>query len=302
MTALKSGTPWGPIRLAFPDMALHAVIAFAAVAALLVVAPGPDWAFVLRTVSRRESLAAAVLGLVAGYVAMTATVATGLGLLVIGAPAVLNLLTVLGGSYLVWLGWWTWRSARAAPTETVQPTSRQRSTFVNGVCVSGLNPKVLLVFVALLPQFVRPGAAWPVDLQLAVLGLTFTALVGRVLPSPRDLGRIFRPQVGPAAPTAGPSRRNDDDRVGRRPARGALVRLIPDAREPSVASTTVKSVRISSVRTHQLGQPNPAFIRARRPSSTLRTPYVSRVVWTLAWPSRRATTAWSVPLRIRSVA
>ena len=151
----------------FPDVTFHVVIAFAAVAALLVVAPGPDWAFVLTVVSRRESLAAAVLGLVSGYLAMTAVVATGLGLLVVGAPAWLNVLTALGGSYLVCLGWWTWRSAPTVTIETMPETSRQRSTFVIGVCVSSLNPKALLVFVALLPQFVRPGAAWPVALQLA---------------------------------------------------------------------------------------------------------------------------------------
>jgi threonine/homoserine/homoserine lactone efflux protein len=65
---------------------------------------------------------------------------------------------------------------------TGQRSTRQRSTFVTGVGVSGLNPKALLVFVALLPQFVRPGAAWPVALQLAVLGLIFTALVGAFYP------------------------------------------------------------------------------------------------------------------------
>ena len=133
-------------------------------------------------VSRRESVAAAVLGLVAGYAAMTAAVAAGLGLLVVGAPVVLNLLTVLGGSYLIWLGWRTWRSARVAQNEMAQATSGQRSTFVTGVCMSGLNPKALVVFVALLPQFVRPGAAWPVELQLAVLGLVFKALVGAFYP------------------------------------------------------------------------------------------------------------------------
>jgi threonine/homoserine/homoserine lactone efflux protein len=46
--------------------------------------------------------------------------------------------------------------------------------------VSGLNPKGLLIFVALLPQFAEPYAPWPVPAQLAVLGLAFTLTCGVV--------------------------------------------------------------------------------------------------------------------------
>ncbi len=45
---------------------------------------------------------------------------------------------------------------------------------VKGVGVSGLNPKGLLIFVALLPQFTNPQWRWPVAGQIGVLGLTFT--------------------------------------------------------------------------------------------------------------------------------
>jgi threonine/homoserine/homoserine lactone efflux protein len=41
--------------------------------------------------------------------------------------------------------------------------------------VSGLNPKGLMIFVALLPQFTNPEGAWPVGAQMAVLGLAFVA-------------------------------------------------------------------------------------------------------------------------------
>jgi threonine/homoserine/homoserine lactone efflux protein len=147
-----------------------------------VAAPGPDWAFVLSTVSRRGSLVAAVLGLVVGYLVMTGAVASGLGFLLVRAPSALKVLTLLGSGYLVWLGWRTWRSARGAPVDTVEDVIRPRSTFVAGVGVSAFNPKALLVFAALLPQFVRSGGMWPVALQLAVLGLVFTALVGAFYP------------------------------------------------------------------------------------------------------------------------
>jgi threonine/homoserine/homoserine lactone efflux protein len=46
---------------------------------------------------------------------------------------------------------------------------------VTGVGVSGLNPKGLLILLALLPQFTDPHARWPVAAQIGVLGLAFTA-------------------------------------------------------------------------------------------------------------------------------
>lgn len=40
-----------------------------------------------------------------------------------------------------------------------------------GFCIGGLNPKALLLFLALLPQFAQHDASWPTPLQLALLGL-----------------------------------------------------------------------------------------------------------------------------------
>jgi threonine/homoserine/homoserine lactone efflux protein len=42
---------------------------------------------------------------------------------------------------------------------------------LKGFCVSGLNPKVFLLFLALLPQFTDPHSSWPVPLQILLLGL-----------------------------------------------------------------------------------------------------------------------------------
>ncbi len=42
---------------------------------------------------------------------------------------------------------------------------------MKGFCVSGLNPKVFLLFLALLPQFTDPQSSWPVPLQILLLGL-----------------------------------------------------------------------------------------------------------------------------------
>ncbi|MCK8067540.1 LysE family transporter [Cobetia sp. 1CM21F] len=71
----------------------------------------------------------------------------------------------------MWLGIRTFtRPAVPQAGMAQQSTSWARWAF-KGACVSGLNPKVTLLFLALLPQFVDPSALWPVPLQIVALGL-----------------------------------------------------------------------------------------------------------------------------------
>ena len=79
-------------------------MAFWAVAAVLIVVPGADWAFVVGVALRHRSVLPAVAGLVVGYAGLTLLVAAGVGAAVAGAPAVLTGLTLVGGGYLAWHG------------------------------------------------------------------------------------------------------------------------------------------------------------------------------------------------------
>ena len=156
-------------------MDITAIGAFWLVAFLLIIAPGADWAFTLGAAMRGNAVVSAVGGLVAGYAVMTLVVAAGAGALVAGSGAALTVITLVGGAYLVWLGIGTLRHpARPLAASDAAPRSN-RSTFAEGIGVSGLNPKGLLIFVALLPQFTNPKDAWPAAAQMAVLGLAFIA-------------------------------------------------------------------------------------------------------------------------------
>jgi threonine/homoserine/homoserine lactone efflux protein len=53
-----------------------------------------------------------------------------------------------------------------------------RATLLRGIGVSGLNPKGLLVFLAVLPQFATPRETWPLAVQLGILGVVFTLTCG----------------------------------------------------------------------------------------------------------------------------
>lgn len=155
-------------------MAVSSIAAFWVVALLLIMVPGADWAFIISAGLRGHSIPAAVTGLALGYTAMTIVVAAGVGALVARSPAFLTGLTIAGGLYLVWQGARAFpRPSAPAPLPGIQP-STNRATLVKGIGVSGLNPKGLLVFLALLPQFTSPHRSWPLAVQLGVLGLVFT--------------------------------------------------------------------------------------------------------------------------------
>jgi len=154
-------------------MAISSIAAFWAVAAFLIAVPGADWAYVIGTVLSGRPVIVAVSGIVIGYAVITIVVAAGVGAVVARTPASLAALTIAGGLYLLWLGVRSFlRPAGHGPAQG--PAARtDRATFVKGIGVSGLNPKGLLVFLAVLPQFATPRGTWPLTVQLAVLGLVF---------------------------------------------------------------------------------------------------------------------------------
>lgn len=157
-------------------------LAFVGVAVALACTPGVDWAYSISAGLKERSFVPAVAGLCGGYVVHTALLAAGLAAVITGLPGLLGWLTVAGAAYLLWLGVSTvrsWREAsfgrQTAAGGSVQNT--QFRAFLQGMGISGINPKGLLFFVALIPQFVRPDAALSVPVQSGVLGLTFVLLV-----------------------------------------------------------------------------------------------------------------------------
>jgi threonine/homoserine/homoserine lactone efflux protein len=156
-------------------MAMGSLTAFWAVSILLVLVPGADWAYAIAAGLRDRTIFPAVGGLLAGYVGLTAVVAAGVAALVARSPLVLTVLTTVGAVYLVWLGITT----VARPSTPRVAADRGAHSWVRraarGAGISGLNPKALLLFLALLPQFAARGAGWPFAAQIALLGLVHTA-------------------------------------------------------------------------------------------------------------------------------
>jgi threonine/homoserine/homoserine lactone efflux protein len=174
-------------------MAASSIAAFWVVSSLLIMVPGPDWAFTIGAGLRSHSVVPAVGGIVLGYLAMTIVVAAGVGALVARSAALLSALTIVGGLYLMWQGAATLArpsapggapggngagASESTPASESHPAGTSQATLLRGVGVSALNPKGLLLFLALLPQFTSPHGCWPLAVQLGVLGLVFMLSCG----------------------------------------------------------------------------------------------------------------------------
>ncbi|CAI8891808.1 MULTISPECIES: LysE family translocator [Pseudomonas] len=152
-------------------MTLNMLAAFWAVSLLFVITPGVDWAYAISAGMRGRVVVPAVTGLLLGHLAATLVVAAGVGGLVASNPMALTLLTVAGSAYLLWLGVNMLIHPSVPQAGQAQASASWARWTLKGACVSGLNPKVFLLFLALLPQFTDAMAAWPVPVQVITLGL-----------------------------------------------------------------------------------------------------------------------------------
>ena len=142
-------------------MSLAQVTSFTLLVALLTFLPGADVALILRaarTESKRVALITGV-GISAGCLVWGAATAEGLSALLIRYPQAYRTISVLGGLYLLWLGWSALRTTRTSTGASSGASSGAGSTlgFRSGFLTNLLNPKVGVFYLSLLPQFAPPG-------------------------------------------------------------------------------------------------------------------------------------------------
>jgi threonine/homoserine/homoserine lactone efflux protein len=156
---------------------------FLVAVAVICLAPGPDMIYMIGTglAGGRSAATRRALGITLGVSVYVLAAAAGLGAAVSRFPEALALVQVLGAGYLAWLAYQTFTGAAAAPEAPAASSAGDRRWFRRGVIVDLTNPKILLFFVAFLPQFL--GSAPSPTAQLLLLGGLFQA-VGLVI----DLG------------------------------------------------------------------------------------------------------------------
>ena len=135
--------------------------------------PGPDTLYILGRSAAQGRAAGVVsaLGIGSGAVIHSLLGALGLTAVVAASAMAFSVIKWAGAAYLVYLGVSMLLAKSEGPAKASPPQSL-RWIYVQGVLTNVLNPKVALFFLALIPQFIAPGAAHP-GLAFLILGLTF---------------------------------------------------------------------------------------------------------------------------------
>ena len=157
-------------------LASEQFLGFLLAAILITASPGPDNLMVLglgMSKGRKQGMVFG-LGCALGCLSHTLLAVLGVSALIAASPVAFTALRVGGGLYLVWLGYNALRSQGGSKTSDGNAAPQSlRSLFTKGLVANAINPKVVLFFLSLLPQFVIP-ANGNVPGQMLALGVTFT--------------------------------------------------------------------------------------------------------------------------------
>lgn len=156
-------------------------LGFIAVSLMIALSPGPSWAYTISTTLSHGRKAGMIgnLGNSTGILCHALAVALGLAALLQYSSAAFHTIKFLGVTYLVYLAWRAFRGGSALNSAKVTPSTKSWKIFRNGAFVSIFNPKISLLMLALLPQFVNPAASNP-ELQIGAMGATHALVAGTV--------------------------------------------------------------------------------------------------------------------------
>lgn len=152
---------------------LSTLLAWAALATLATVSPGPDTALVVGHAARRGTRAGllAAFGAASGNLWYAALFGFGLMSLLAAQPTVYLVVKIVGAAYLAWIGFKMLRGA-IAPAMQDSHAVVLGTPFRQGLLSNILNPKIALFFVAAIPQFAGNGVDAP------MIGVTLILING----------------------------------------------------------------------------------------------------------------------------
>ncbi|NNE07549.1 MAG: LysE family translocator [Gemmatimonadetes bacterium] len=157
---------------------IDSLIPFFVASLLICLAPGPDNIFVLTqaAIGGRRAGYSVMLGLCTGLLVHTLAVAVGVAALFAASPFAFTALKLAGGAYLLYLAWGAWRAAASKIPFEQRERIPLRRLYGRGIVMNITNPKVLLFFLAFLPQFAAPERG-PLPVQVVTLGGVFIVAV-----------------------------------------------------------------------------------------------------------------------------
>lgn len=151
----------------------QAVFGIAAVALALVLTPGPNMIYLVSrsVVQGRRAGLVSLLGIAAGFGVYLVAAVAGIVTLLAVVPQLHTAIKIAGALYLLWLAWKAVRpggDSAFAPRQL--PVDSAGRLFTMGLVTNLLNPKIAMLYVSLLPQFVDQQRG-QVAMQSLVLGL-----------------------------------------------------------------------------------------------------------------------------------
>ncbi|SDY31132.1 Threonine/homoserine/homoserine lactone efflux protein [Lysobacter sp. yr284] len=161
-------------------MDLHTALLFCATVFPLICTPGPDMLFVASQSLGGGAAAGlrATAGVCAGYLLHSLLAALGLAALVAASPLLFQALRWIGVAYLAWLAFKLLRAALRPGALELRPAGARADALRRGFLTAALNPKGMMIYLAILPQFMRADA--PAAPQAIALSAVFVAGCGLV--------------------------------------------------------------------------------------------------------------------------
>ncbi|MGH6662651.1 MAG: LysE family translocator [Rhodospirillales bacterium] len=149
---------------------------FVVASVAIVTSPGPDTVLVLRYALNggRGLGLAAVSGVQLGLVVHTSLALLGISLLIASSPPLFHAVAVVGAAYLAWLGWQSLTGRGGLELAAQGPVAGAGKALREAALCNILNPKVILWYLALLPNFIDPARGVPV--QVLALALVLIAI------------------------------------------------------------------------------------------------------------------------------
>src|ERR1700694_1843496 len=156
---------------------LASLLGFALVSLGLVLTPGPNMIYLIsRSITQGPAAGIVSLGGVAlGFVFYMLCAAFGITALLLAVPYAYDALRLSGAAYLLWLAWQALKPNGRSPFQVKKlAIDGPRKLFAMGFVTNLLNPKIAMLYLALLPQFIDPAQASVLTQSLA---LGFTQIV-----------------------------------------------------------------------------------------------------------------------------
>lgn len=141
-----------------PD--LTHLLAFSAIALGMVLTPGPNIVYLVSRAICQGRVAGLIslAGVALGFVVYMLCAAFGITAFVMAVPYAYDALRAAGAAYLLYLAWQALRPGGKSPFQIRElPRDSPRRLFVMGFVTNLLNPKIAVMYLSLLPQFIQPG-------------------------------------------------------------------------------------------------------------------------------------------------